>query len=378
VTAVSHKVIGNLLGKVQEEADKDGVVIHSLQKVSTKDQGFAHARNLVTDKTGAKLEAELTKTRAEHGTAGLLLAGTQYFWTSETMRNSVDVLIVDEAGQFSLANTLAVTVGTESLVLLGDPQQLAQPDQGTHPPGADASALEHMLGKSDTIPADKGIFLEQTWRLPPSIAGFTSEHFYSGRLKAHPDCAGQMLRTSAGSARFAGAGLFFERVEHDGNVSFCPEEATHVVNLIRRFLDEQWFWTDRRGKSNRVEIKDTLVVAPYNAQVQLISQEMLKANISPERVGTVDKFQGQEAPIVIYSMTTSSAEDAPRGAEFLFDLKRLNVATSRAQAIVIVVASPGLLDTECKTPKQMRLANGLCGAVELAESSAQSANRAKL
>lgn len=368
VTATSHKVIGNLLNKVHEAADEAAMPIHSLQKVTSKDQGLTHERNILTDKTSGKLEAELRNARELHGKTGLVLAGTQYFWASKAMRQTVDVLIVDEAGQFSLANALAVTVGADSLVLLGDPQQLAQPDQGTHPPGAEASALEHMLNGADTISAERGIFLQQTWRLPPSIARFTSEQFYSGRLKAHPDCARQVLRASGEVSNFAGAGLFFERVEHEGNISFSPEEADHVVDLVHGFLDQPTFWVDRAGKEHRLGIDDVLVVAPYNAQVQLISEGLESAGMSTERVGTVDKFQGQQAPVVIYSMTTSSPEDAPRGGiDFLFELERLNVATSRAQAIVIVVASPRLLDAECKTPKQMRLVNALCRAVEMAE-----------
>jgi uncharacterized protein len=282
------------------------------------------------------------------------------------MRNSVDVLIIDEAGQFSLANALAVTVAADSLVMLGDPQQLAQPDQGTHPPGASASALEHLLNGEDTIPPERGIFLEQTWRLPPSIARFTSAHFYASRLKAHPDCARQRLQTAAAMGRFDGAGLFFEPVEHEANVSSSPEEAARVVGLVKGFLDKPTTWVDRNGTEHRVGIDDILVVAPYNLQVQLIGEALRQADLTSERVGTVDKFQGQEAPVVIYSMTTSSPEDAPRGIAFLFELERLNVATSRAQAVVVVVASPRLLQAECRTPALMRLANGLCGAVEFA------------
>lgn len=373
VTATGHKVIGNLLRQVHEAAHKAGVVVHSVQKVSTRAQGFTHECNVVASESKV-IEAELKKGQGKTRQMGILLAGTQYLWTSKFMRKSVDVLFVDEAGQFSLANALAVTVAANSLVLLGDPQQLAQPDQGTHPPGAGASALEHMLDQQNTIPANRGIFLEQTWRLPPAIAGFTSAHFYSGRLKAHPDCAGQVLQPAGRMERFGGAGIFFERVEHEGNVSSCPEEAAHVVALICGFLAEPTAWVDRDGKQHRLELKDILVVAPYNAQVQHIREELGRVGFSSERVGTVDKFQGQEAPVVIYSMTTSSPEDAPKGMDFLFDLNRLNVATSRAQAIVIVVASPRLLDAEAKSPQQMRLINALCGAVEMAEE--QSTSRA--
>jgi predicted RecB family nuclease len=372
ITATGHKVIGNLLKKVHEAADEAGVVVRSLQKVTITTQGFAHERNAVTTKSGDKLKAEVDATRALDGKPGKLLAGTQYFWSSPIMRQSVDVLIVDEAGQFSLANALAVTVSSDSLVLLGDPQQLAQPDQGSHPPGAGISALEHMLNGADTISKDRGIFLDQTWRLPPSIARFTSAHFYSDRLKAHPDCARQIIRRTREGRVLVDAGILFTHVEHEGNVSFCPEEADRVVELVREFLCEPATWVDRDGNEHRFGPEHVLIVAPYNAQVQLISETLEVAALGSVSVGTVDKFQGQEAPLVIYSMTTSSTEDAPRGLDFLFELERLNVATSRAQAVVIVVASPRLLDAECKMPKQMRLVNGLCGAVEMAREQARS------
>jgi len=367
ITATGHKVIGNLLRKVHAAADKAGIVVRSLQKVTTASQGFTHERNALTTASGNKLKAEVEATHPLDGKAGKLLAGTQYFWSSPTMRQSVDVLIVDEAGQFSLANALAVTVSCDSLVLLGDPQQLAQPDQGSHPPGADASALEHMLNGEATIAPDRGIFLDQTWRLPPSIAAFTSAHFYSGRLKAHPNCARQVIRRTRDAGILADAGIAFERVEHEGSVSFCAEEADRVVELVQEFLREPATWIDRDSNEHPLEPKHILIVAPYNAQVQLINEALEAGSLPSVGVGTVDKFQGQEAPLVIYSMTTSSPEDAPRGIDFLFELERLNVATSRAQAFVIVVASPKLLDAECKMPKQMRLVNGLCGAVEIAQ-----------
>lgn len=366
ITATSHKVIANLLAKVHDAADEAGVAVHSVQKFSEDDQRFEHPHNHTVDKAGAVFEASAASARAMNTYGGELLAGTPHFWAGKGMRQRVDVLVIDEAGQFSLANALVVTVAADSIVMLGDPQQLAQPDQGTHPPGADASALEHLLDGKATIGQGRGIFLDQTWRLPPAIADFTSKHFYAARLSAHPDCARQRLRTSGATSRFDGAGLFYEAVEHAGNVSSSPEEARRVAELMRGFLENGTTWVHRDGSERRLGVEHILVVAPYNLQVQLIREELVRAKLSPDRVGTVDKFQGQEAPVVIYSMTTSSAEDAPRGVEFLFDLRRLNVATSRAQAVAIIVASPRLLEAECKTPETMRLANGLCGAIESA------------
>lgn len=364
ITATSHKVIGNLLAKVHEAASEKGERVRSVQKVTTLEQGYAHPENQVVEELGPAFVSASAEARRKNPGGGELLAGTAHLWAHKSMRQRVDVLVVDEAGQFSLANALVVSVAADSLVLLGDPRQLSQPDQGSHPPGADASALEHLLEGQHTISADRGIFLDQTWRLPPSIARFTSEYFYSGRLKAHPDCERQVLRTSGTMSRYAGAGLFFEALEHRGNTSASSEEAARVVELVAGFLEAGTSFVQRSGVERVLTVADIVIVAPYNLQVQLIREELGKRGLSAERVGTVDKFQGQEAPIVIYSMTTSGAEEMPRNMEFLFDPRRLNVATSRAQAVAIVVASKRLLEAECHTPEQMRLLNALCGAVD--------------
>jgi uncharacterized protein len=155
--------------------------------------------------------------------------------------------------------------------------------------------------------------------------------------------------------------LWFVPVEHEGNQSSSPEEVERVAAIVGALLSGGISWIDRAGESKRLARDDILIVAPYNAQVSALSERLPDA-----RVGTVDKFQGQEAPVVIYSMATSSPEDAPRGMEFLYDLHRLNVATSRARCVCIVVASPRLFEPECRTPHQMRLANALCRYGELA------------
>lgn len=364
ITGPSHKVIGNLLEKVHNDGAGSNVAVRSLQKVAEIEQGVCHDANALATASGAALKKQLEEFFKD---GGQIIAGTQFFFAGESLQKPLDVLFIDEAGQFSLANALAVSVAAHSLVLLGDPQQLAQPDEGSHPPGAGASALEHVLGGEATIAPERGIFLDETWRLPPAIAAFTSRYFYAGKLQTNPDCAKQRLLASGDAARFDGSGVFFERVSHSGNVNTSEEEATHIAGLVRALLTSGTQWTNRAGETSALTVKDILIVAPYNLQVQCIAATLGVAGIDEPRVGTVDKFQGQEAPVVIYSMATSSPEDAPRGFEFLFELERLNVATSRAQAVVIVVASPALLEAECKTPRQMRLVNALCGAVEAAE-----------
>jgi uncharacterized protein len=259
----------------------------------------------------------------------------------------------------SLADVLAVSQAAKSIVLLGDPRQLDQPLQGTHPPGVAVSALQHILDKEETMPADRGLFLDHTWRLAPKICEFTSELFYENRLHPREQLEQQKLE---GPSRFAGSGLFFVQVEHEGNQSSSDEEVDAVESIVRELTASGMSWIDQDGKSRPIYMDDILIVAPYNAQVFKVSERLPNA-----RIGTVDKFQGQEAPVVIYSMTTSSPEDAPRGMEFLYSLNRFNVATSRARCVCILVANPRLFEPECKTPRQMKLANALCRYLEMAK-----------
>jgi uncharacterized protein len=272
----------------------------------------------------------------------------------------VDVLFVDEAGQMALANVLAVSQAAKSIVLLGDPQQLEQPQQGSHPEGAEASALEHILDGAKTIPPEKGLFLEQTWRLHPAICEFTSSVFYESRLQSRDGMEQQRID---GHPWLGNAGLWFVPVAHEGNRNASSQEVDRVAGIIDGLLQPGVTYADGTNPPNPLSMEDILVVAPYNAQVSDLADRLPGA-----RIGTVDKFQGQEAPVVIYSLTSSSPEDAPRGMEFLYSLNRLNVATSRAQAMVILVGSPRLLEPECRTPRQMQLANALCRFRELAQS----------
>ena len=258
----------------------------------------------------------------------------------------------------SLANVLAVSQGAKNLVLLGDPQQLEQPLKGSHPDGAEVSALEHILGGAKTISSDKGLFLEKTWRLHPKLCDFTSEVFYEGRLHPREGLENQKIE---GHPWLGGSGLWFVPVPHEGNRNASAEEVDCIAGLVASLVQTGVNWVDDKNRSRPLQLEDVLIVAPYNAQVSDLWKRIPNA-----RVGTVDKFQGQEAPVVIYSLTTSSPDDAPRGMEFLYSLNRLNVATSRAQAMVIVVGSSRLLEPECRSPRQMQLANALCRYLEIA------------
>ena len=293
------------------------------------------------------------------GNTAMVGAGTAWLWASPEAFETVDVLFVDEAAQMSLANVLAVSQAAKTVVLIGDPQQLDQPTQGSHPEGTDVSALDHILGGEQTISPDKGLFLEQTWRLHPDICAFTSELFYDGKLVSR---AGLELQVINAAGPVCGSGLRYLPVVHHGNQNCSPEEADAVSALVDRILESNATWVDREGQKKPVTLDDIIIITPYNAQVFEIQQRLPGA-----RVGTVDKFQGQETPIAIYSTATSSRADAPRGMEFLYSLNRLNVATSRAKCICIMVGSPELIRTDSRTPRQAQLANAFCRFLELAQ-----------
>jgi superfamily I DNA and/or RNA helicase len=351
VTAVSHKVIRNLLEATLQAAKEMNLGINCAHKVSDKSREAGPIEELVDN--GAFIE------RISSGAAHVA-GGTAWFWARPEAHEAVDILFVDEAGQMSLAYVLAASTGAKTTVLLGDPQQLEQPQQASHPDGTDVSALEYLLDGRETIEEHRGIFMPETHRLAPSICKFTSELFYDGRLRSRAGLEQQRLE---GTERFDGAGLWMVQVTHRGNQNSSTEEADVAAEIVSILLRDGAQWIDNNTTPHRLRPEDILVVAPYNAQVAKLADKLQPRGI---RVGTVDKFQGQEAPVVIYSMATSTPEDAPRGMEFLYSLNRLNVATSRARCACILIASPRLLEPECKSPRQMQLANALCRYAEMA------------
>lgn len=350
ITANSHKVIRNLIDKVLEAADEMGVDLRCIQKPKEREPD---QDRLVFAKDNTAVFAALGSGRCQ------VAGGTHFLWSRADAHEALDVLVVDEAAQMSLANVVAVAQSAQSVILLGDPQQLDQPTQGTHPDGTGVSSLEHVLAGDHTISADRGLFLERTWRLHPQICAFNSELFYDGKLFAQEGC-GQQRVTASGPIN--GSGLRYLPVPHDGNQSSSIEEAEAVARLVNVIMASTPRWTNRDGEDAALTLDDIVIITPYNAQVFEIQQRLPGA-----RVGTVDKFQGQEAPIAIYSMATSSYADAPRGMEFLYSANRFNVAISRAKCLAILVASPHVFEAECKTPRQMQLANAFCRYMELAQ-----------
>ena len=354
VTAVSHKVIVNLLEATAAQACKEGLSIKLVHRQEGAYQGEWEIER--------KYNYEEIRLGLANGSIDVLGA-TAWCWARPDFEQSVDVLIVDEAGQMALSNVLATAPAGRSLVLLGDPQQLEQPLQSSHPEGSEVSALYHLLAGEDTMPADKGLFLAETYRLHPAIAQFTSEIYYEGKVEARPGLEQQAIVASGEAASpFTGSGLIYVPVSHTGSQAKSLEE----VEVVKRIVDDltsRCCWRDKDGSINPLTVQDILIVAPYNAQVSALVEAMPEL---AERIGTVDRFQGQEAPVVIYSMTSSNPDDAPRGMEFLYNRFRFNVATSRAQALCILVGSPDLFRPECRTPHQMKMANGFCRYLELA------------
>lgn len=355
VTGPSHAVIHNLIGKVTERAAERGLPGPRIGQRADDDNPYLHDHASGLDHD--RLEQGLRAGDLD------LAAGTAWLWAREQFQGSVDTLFVDEAGQMSLANVLAVAGAARNLVLVGDPQQLAQPSQAAHPPGAGVSALEHVLGEHATMPPDAGLLLDQTWRMHPGLCRYTSDTFYDGKLTPVAGLERQEILGDSRPGGPGGAGLRVIEVAHQGNTNASPEEAAQVAALVRDLIGGQW--RDRHGQRRPIGAEQVLVVTPYNAQIRAIEDALARAGCpAGVRVGTVDKFQGREAPVAIYSMATSSADDAPRGLEFLYDPHRLNVATSRARALAVIVASSGLVRVSCRTPRQMYLANALCRAWE--------------
>jgi predicted RecB family nuclease len=347
ITAVSHKVIRNLSVATIKRGSELNIKVSFVHKNSEKSENLPE-EIIEVDKSD-KARAALNE--------GKVVCGTAWLWAEDNSREVLDYLFVDEAGQMSLSQVLAASRATKNLILLGDPQQLEQPQRGSHPEGSDVAALTYLLDGHPTMPEGTGLFLGITRRLHPDICQFTSEIFYEGRLASLLGLDKQLI---GGNTPFNGAGLFFVPVEHRGNQNKSPEEVNAVAEIVGNLLSGGQ-WTNDRGETKSLHKEDILIVAPYNAQVAALTEKL-----PGMRIGTVDKFQGQEAPVVIYSMTASSVDDAPKGMSFLFNPNRLNVATSRAKSVCILVASPRLLEPGCNTIEQMRWANALCRFKELA------------
>lgn len=350
VTSTGHKGIHNLLHMVEACMARRGGRFRGRYKHSNSNAGSEFISRLAAPFIESR-EANDSFYSDDYQLAG----GTGWLCAREELVGRFDYLFIDEAGQVALADALAMSLCAKNVVLLGDPSQLAQVSQGRQPLHVGSSVLEHLLGDALTVDPRRGVFLAVSYRMRPEICAFISDAMYEGRLRADESTRNYRVTTPAGEL----AALTFTGIEHAGNGSSSSEEADEIVRRIillraHGFID-----------GSPVTDRDIIVVTPYNAQRRLIRERLRDANLHVE-VGTVDKFQGQQAAIVFYSMATSSGEDVPRNVEFLFDRNRFNVAISRARAASVLVCSPRLLDLACRTPEQMALANLLCSFYERA------------
>ena len=338
VSSNSHKAIGNLLEAVVDRARAEGVPCSVVQKASDDDDEAHPGIIFVSDNDAPEIAA-----------ADVVGATAWHF--ARYADAAYDHLIVDEAGQVSIANILAMARCARNIVLVGDPMQLPQPLQGSHPGDSGRSCLEYLIDGHRVVPSDRGVFMPVSRRMHPRVCGFISNAVYEGRLASDEAAGSQRLVSRAGDD-LVGAGM--RAVTHFGRSQVSPEEIDAVAARIAQV--EGSTYRDRSGCERVVGHADILVVAPYNAQVNALRARLPGA----VRVGTVDRFQGQEAPVCLVSMTTSSGEELPRDIAFLFSLNRINVAVSRAQVAAMVFASPALLETPCRTIEEMALVNTLC------------------
>ena len=351
ISSNSHAAILNLMQKCAEQQNGQ---LACLKVGGPADAPFFHHCQ------GARHVTSIRYAAPELDRVGLI-GGTAWAFSAASMRDQLDYLFVDEAGQVSTANLIGMSASSRNLVLLGDQMQLGQPIQGSHPGHSGQSALDYLLQGRATIPETLGLFLDTTWRLHPRLCHFISETMYDGRLRAAPPTKNRLVRRPADGGRHIRheAGLVFVPAEHTGNTQASAEEVGLIREIVHELLGREL--TDEQGQpAGTVGLDDILLVAPYNMQVR-----RLQAALGDQaRVGSVDKFQGQEAAIVIVSMCASHGEASPRGIDFLFNRNRLNVALSRARSLAIVVAHPGLARTRCATLDHMAAVNVFCRVVE--------------
>ncbi|MET3951095.1 TM0106 family RecB-like putative nuclease [Arthrobacter sp. UYEF36] len=338
VVGQSHAVVENLLKTAVAKAGVDPSLVAKEVK---------HAEPLPWEQRSARDVARLLGSPG-----GALIGGTAWTMTGANVpAGSLDLLVIDEAGQFSLANTLAVAQASSRLLLLGDPQQLPQVSQGAHPEPVDESALGWVSAGHATLPPELGYFLADSWRMNSELCRAVSELSYEGKLRSAP--AADLRRLDG-----VPAGIETVMVEHGGNVTSSTEEAAEVVRQVRRHLGLSWH--SEQG-TRPLDVADILVVAAYNAQVNVIRETLDAASLAGVRVGTVDKFQGQEAAVVIVSMACSAVAEAPRGMEFLLSRNRINVAVSRGQWRAVVVRAPELTNYLPTHPEGLEQLGGFIG-----------------
>ena len=345
MTANSHKVIHNLLERVENLADNQKYVFKGLKMGNPDNEDTFYDGNLIkTDKNEKHYIDGLKDNKI------LLYAGTKYHLSQWYYQNKLDYLFVDEASQISVADLIALGGIAKNIVLVGDQQQLGQPTQGSHPNDSGKSVLDYLLEGKATIPEDKGIFLNKTYRLHPKINSFISENFYEDRLLVDKANVNRKIKYKKNSI-IKNEGIHTVLMKHQDRSQTSIEEFEIIKKIMDQVMGCKFIDFDKTER--KISIDDILIVSPFNAQVNFLKARLNKG----ARCGTIDKFQGMEAPIVIISMTSSSVEDLPRNKKFFFNRNRLNVAISRAQCASIILINPKLLESPLADLEEFKLIN---------------------
>ncbi len=363
ITSNGHKAVVNLLVSCGDAARESGFDLHGI-KVGGDDEGILYSRN-------PNLQYVKDTASAISAFSGGVVGGTAWLFTRPEWENTLDYLFIDEAGQVSLANALTMSRCAKNLVLLGDQMQLEQPVQGSHPRDSGLSALQYALKDMNAsrpdlpvfhavVPADYGLFLGESHRMHPSICRFVSESIYEGRLVSHPDCARQKITVPQDASGHINreSGIIFSGIKHDGNIQQSDEEIERVKSIYHELTGR--LYTAKNGSTRPLNLEDFLFIAPYNAQVRALQSALPLG----ARIGSVDKFQGQEAPVCILSLCSSYGEYGSRGLAFILDRNRVNVALSRAQCLTVVVADPRIAGASAGSLEEMMLINLFCKLID--------------
>ncbi len=365
VASNSHKAVINLLTACGDAAKESGSQLHGIKVGGDADD------SLFTCNPGLQYLKDTTS--AHQSYTGGIVGGTAWLFTRPEWEGALDFLFIDEAGQVALANAMAMARCARNLVLLGDQMQLEQPVQGSHPGDAGLSVLQYALKDMEAsqpdspimhavVPPAYGLFLRESRRMHPAVCRFISESMYEGRLGSHPDCARQRIIVPPGANGLitCESGILFSGVEHDGNIQQSDEELERVTAMYHELHGR--LYTDKDGITKPLALKDFLFIAPYNAQVRALQVALPDG----ARVGSVDKFQGQEAPVCILSLCSSYGEYGSRGLAFILDRNRVNVAISRAQCLAVVIADPRIAGTPPGSLDEMKLINLFCKLIDAA------------
>ena len=343
ITSNSHKAIHVLLDQIENQAEKINFSFNGVKKYSDDDSKY-----------NGNIIENINTTKLININESNLIAGTAWLFSNEHMDYKLDYLFIDEAGQVSLADTVAAGTAAKNIVLIGDPNQLSNVNSGIHPGKSGLSSVEYVLGEEKTVSSDKGIFLEKTRRLNEKICKFISDAFYDGRLSSYAINDNRKVVFQKPIHGIKSQGIHVIYSDHVGCSQQSTEEGEVIKEIFLSLLKQKKTTIDSKNES--ISIDDILVVTPFNVQVNYLQSILPKG----ARVGTIDKFQGQEALIVLVSMVSSSAEDMPRNIDFLFSRNRLNVALSRAQSLAVMVLNPNLFEVPCGQIKDMKSVNNFC------------------